>query len=84
YSKTIIAIDPNDLVVIRSQFFDQKGQLLKVFTIEKLEKVDGLYTPLVQVMKNVQDNTESRLEITEIKYNANVPDDMFRKAYLIR
>jgi outer membrane lipoprotein-sorting protein len=84
YSKTVIAIDPKDLVVTRTQFFDQKGKLLKVFTIEKLEKIDGLWTPLVQTMKNVQDNTESQLEITEVKYNAPLTDEMFRKAYLIR
>ncbi|HVN88018.1 MAG TPA: outer membrane lipoprotein-sorting protein [Candidatus Binatia bacterium] len=84
YSKTVMAIDPTDLVITRTQFFDAKGQLLKVFTIDKLEKIDGQFTPLQQVMKNVQDNTESRLELTEVKFNATIPDEMFRKAYLIR
>lgn len=84
YSKTIIAIDPKDLVITRTEFFDPKGKLLKVFTIEKLEKIDGMWTPLLQTMKNVQDNTESKLEITEVKYNAPVSDEMFRKAYLTR
>ncbi|MBI4515382.1 MAG: outer membrane lipoprotein-sorting protein [Deltaproteobacteria bacterium] len=84
YSKTVVAVDPADLVVTRSQFFDQKGKLWKVWTIDKIEKIDGLWTPLVQQMVNVHDNTQSRLEITEIKYNAELSDEMFHKAYLIR
>jgi outer membrane lipoprotein-sorting protein len=84
YSKSIIAVDPKDLVIVRTQFFDAKGKLLKVWTIEKLEKIDGYWTPMVQVMKNVQDGTESKLTLTEIKYNADIPDETFRRAYLIR
>jgi outer membrane lipoprotein-sorting protein len=84
YSKAIVAIDPKDMVIVRSQFFDPKGKLLKVWTIEKMEKIDGNWTPQLQVMKNVQDNTESQLEIVEIKYNATVSDETFHKAYLIR
>ncbi len=84
YGKSIVAVDPKDMVIVRTQLFDHKDRLLKVWTIEKLEKVDGFWTPMVQVMKNVQDNTESRLELTEVKYNADIPDETFRKAYLIR
>ena len=84
YSKTIAAIDPIDLVTMRTEFFDAKGQPLKVWTIEKLEKVDGIWTPLVQVMKNLQQQTDSRIETTEIKYNADVPDDVFTRRNLTR
>jgi outer membrane lipoprotein-sorting protein len=84
YSKTIVAIDPAELLVMRTQFFDQKGKLLKVWTNEKVEKIDGVWTPRQQRMTNVQDNTQSLLEITEIKYNATVPDETFSKANLIR
>jgi outer membrane lipoprotein-sorting protein len=84
YSKTVTAVDPADLVIVRTQFFDAKGKLFKVWTNEKLEKVDGVWTPMRQRMSNVQDNTDSLLEITEIRYNADVPDEMFTKGYLTR
>lgn len=84
YSKTVTAIDPGDLVVLRTQFFDLKGKPLKVWTIDKLEKVDGLWTPLVQTMVNEQDHHQSRLEITEVHYNAELSDQMFDRAYLSR
>jgi negative regulator of sigma E activity len=84
YSKSIFAIDPNDLLIMRSQFFDDKGKLLKVWTLQKVEKIDGFWTPVLQEMVNVPDKHWSRLEMKEIKYNAKLPDTVFNKSYLIR
>jgi outer membrane lipoprotein-sorting protein len=82
YSKTIVAIDPTDLLVWRTQFFDQSGKLFKVWTLEKAEKIDGNWTPLLQKMVNVQDKHESQLELVGVKYNAQLPDEMFERSYL--
>jgi hypothetical protein len=84
YSKVVMAVDPADLVIMRTQFFDQRGKLLKVWTIDKLEKVDGYWTPLVHSVANVQDNTRSKLEISEIRYNADIPDEVFTRPHLER
>jgi outer membrane lipoprotein-sorting protein len=84
YSKTVFAIDPADLVIVRTQFFDDKGKLLKVWTIDKLEKIDGVWTPVLQTMENVQENHWSKLQLSEIKYNAELPDDTFNKSHLTR
>ena len=84
YGKSIAAIDPSDLVVVRTQLFDDKGQLQKVWTIEKLEKIDGFWTPLQQKIEDVQEHHWSQLEMSDIKYNAQLPDDVFNKSYLTR
>ena len=84
YSKSIAAVDPNDLVVMRTQLFDDKGQLQKVWTIEKIEKIDGNWTPLKQKIEDVQEKHWSELEMSEVKYNAQLPDDIFNKSYLTR
>jgi hypothetical protein len=84
YSKTVVAIDPTDLLVMRTQFFDDKGQLLKVWTMEKIEKIDGFWTPVQQHMLNAQDKHWSRLEMSEVKYNAPLLNEIFNKSYLIR
>ena len=82
YSKSILAIDPTDLTVWRTQFFDQSGKLFKVWTLEKLEKIDGNSTPSTQKMVNVQDKHESELQLLEVKYNPELPDEMFQRSYL--
>jgi outer membrane lipoprotein-sorting protein len=84
YSKVVLAIDPADAVIMRTQFFDPKGKLLKVWTIDKLEKVQGYWTPRLHSITNVQDNTSSKLEVNEVKYGGDVPDEVFTKPYLER
>jgi hypothetical protein len=84
YGDTVSAIDPHDLLLMRMQFFDTHGKLLKIWTVDKLEKIDGVITPRKQTMKNVQEKTESTLEIKEIQYNAEIPDDLFQRSQLSR
>jgi outer membrane lipoprotein-sorting protein len=84
YGKTILAIDPKDLLILKTQLFDQSGKLQKVWTVEKIEKVDGYWTPLVQTMVDLQDKHTSRLELTEVTYNAQVADEIFSRSYLTR
>ncbi len=84
YGKTVSAVDPTDLLVLRVQFFDDKGTPVKVWTLEKVEKVDGIWTPLIQRMQALQDKHESRFTLTEVKYNADLPRDIFNRSYLTR
>jgi hypothetical protein len=84
YSKARAAIDPVDLVVMRTEFFDPRGKLLKIWTIEKLEKVDGIWTPLEQKMTNVQEKRSSRLDLKDVRYRVELPDSMFTRTYLTR
>jgi hypothetical protein len=84
YGKTILAIDPNDLLILRRQFFDPQGKLLKVWTIGKVEKIDGNWTMLEQKMENVQENVVSELDVESIRYGAELDDSMFTPKYLLR
>jgi hypothetical protein len=84
YGKSIFAVDPKDLVIMRSQFFDERSKPFKVLTTEKIEKIDDWWTPLRQRMDNVRDETSSILEVLEIEYRVPMADDIFRIAYLGR
>jgi outer membrane lipoprotein-sorting protein len=84
YSKTIAAIDPTDLLVMRTQLFDDKGALYKVWTMVKAEKIDGVWTPVLQRMEDVQGKHWSEIELSEVKYNADVPDDTFSRQNLTK
>jgi hypothetical protein len=84
YSKTVLALDPNDLLILRRQFFDPEGKLVKVWTIGKVEKVDGQWTMLEQKMENVQEKITSRLDVEKIEYGAQLDDKMFTPKYLLR
>jgi len=84
YAKIVAAIDPRDNLVLRRQFYDDSGALLKTWQVEKLVRVQGVWTPLVQDMRNLKEGTESRLETTEIEYGATIPAEVFTPEYLKR
>lgn len=83
YKKARYAIDPVDLIIMRADLFDEKG-LLKVWTLDKIEKIDGIWTPMVQVMKNTRDDIQSQLVIREIHYGVDLPDELFTRGRLER
>lgn len=84
YSKSILAIDATDLLVLRREFFDRAGKPFKVWEVEKLQKIDGVWTFSAQKMTNLQDNKASRLDVAEITYNVDLPNEMFTPKYLLR
>lgn len=84
YGKTVLALDPKDKLVLRREFFDQSGEKVKVWTIDKVEQIDGIWTLSGQEMRNLKDNTRSRLDIGSVTYNAELPDVMFTPKYLLR
>lgn len=84
YSKAVFVIDPKDKLLLKTYSYDLKGELLKVWTLKKLEKIDGIWTMQVHEMENVQDKTNSTIEITSIQYNVELPSDAFSQARLLR
>lgn len=84
YSKVINALDPKDGLALRREFFDSKGRLLKVWEVKKVEKLDGNWTIMDQVMTNVQEQTTSRLETQSVNFNVVLPDAIFTPQYLLK
>lgn len=84
YAKTILALDPQDKLIMRREFFDAQGARLKVWTIDKVEQIGGIWTLTGQQMENLEEKTAARLDISEITYDADLPDSMFTPKYLSR
>ena len=84
YSKTLVAIDLKDSLILKRLFLDNQGALLKVWTVERVEKIDGHWVLREQRMKSVKEHRESRLDITEITYGVELPDSIFTPQHLSR
>lgn len=84
YGRATLAIDPADKLLVRTQFFDKKGAPYKIWTLTKVEKIDGIWTPRRQEMENVQKKTKSAIELDEVKYNVDLADKLFSREHLTR
>jgi hypothetical protein len=84
YGKTIVAIDPERLLILRRQFFDKDGKLVKTWTIDLVEEVEGVQTIREQRMENAKDGSQAKLKTAEIDYGVELADGMFKPEYLSR
>jgi hypothetical protein len=84
YGKTVVAIDPERLLILRRQFFDKDGKLVKTWTIDLVEEVEGIQTIRDQRMENAKDGSQARLKTAEIDYGVELSDAMFKPDYLSR
>ena len=84
YARTVLAVEPKEVRLFRVQSYDPRGQLLKVWSLAKDEKIDGIWTPRMQKMVNVQRKTESVLELSEVQYNADLRDELFSREAFTR
>lgn len=84
YGRIVYCISEEIALSLTTEFYDRELKLLKVWTPQRIENVEGVWTPLQQTMENVQSQALSELSIEEIKQHAKLPAETFTKAYLDR
>lgn len=77
YSKIRIWVNQENYVALKLEFYDLQGDLLKTLTNDSIVDLDGQWTPQKITMENVQKNTMTVLELVEIQYNQQIPDQVF-------
>ena len=81
YSKIVEYVDPEMWLPIKVELYED-GELLKINTMERVERVQGFWTPIVNVMENAQTGHRTELRIQRFEYNQNVPDGLFTTNFL--
>lgn len=84
YSKTIAALDPNDLLVLRREYFDKDGEKIKVWTVDKIDKIKDTLSPMGQKMVDLRTGDTSRLDVGKVDFDTEVTDASFKPKYLLR
>lgn len=84
YGKTVVALDPKDLLVLRREYFDKDGQKIKEWTVDKLEKIKDTLSPVGQKMVDLRTGEASRLDVGKVDFDTEVSDATFTPKYLLR
>ncbi len=82
YGKIVHFIEKERMTIIRSEYYDRRGKLLKVLTIPQMIRLAGVWFQTHLVMKNVQDNRISEMLFENIEINQNLPARLFTRRYL--
>ena len=85
YSKQVIWLDTKDYNPRKTQYFDRKGQLLKVLELKKYNLYIGtIWKPGLLHMVNKVNGKESTLEFLEYEFRTKLKDRDFDKNSLKR
>ena len=71
YSKIISWVDEDSLGIVRAEAFDAKGKLLKVFTPNDFQKINGQWTLKEMEMRNEQTFTRTLIQFDFKKEKKN-------------
>lgn len=79
YSRLVVWVDKKMLVPIIIDYYHEEdpGLREKQLICSNIELIDNIYTPKVYTMYNKLDNTKTSMEIIDITYNIDLPDDLF-------
>jgi Outer membrane lipoprotein-sorting protein len=82
YAYRVTWFDKTSYVPVRVEMFDKREELVKVLTVEELRQIQGYWTPVQTLMKNVQTGHATRLTFKKIVYDEPLPELLFSTAFL--
>ena len=87
YSKMQTWIRKDNFVQARGQVWELRGNRVKFFTSSEIEQIDGVWTvKRLQVVttRNGRQEHASVLQLNDVQYNIDVPDEVFTTEYMQR
>lgn len=79
YARIIFWVIKSNFVPVVVNYYDEKNPelLLKTLIQYNIKEIDGIPTGMKMTMYNKQDNSQTSMEIVEVKYNVPLNDKMF-------
>jgi outer membrane lipoprotein-sorting protein len=79
YSKVIMWVEKETSIpLVIDYYHDDDPELWeKQLVTSDIQLIDGIHTPMKIVMYNKLDNTHTTMEIDEVTYEVDLPDDLF-------
>lgn len=77
YSRIVTWIAADSMLPLQRDYYDRAGVLWKSEYFEKVTVINGVPTPLVIRMEDRQGRTSTELQVSEVRYDVEIPDELF-------
>ena len=84
YKRRLAWIDSENWLLHKVEFFDKSNKLFKILTIHEYQNFENFNFASKMIMKNIQTGCQTVMNVSEIKYNINLPDSYFTKESLVK
>lgn len=82
YSYKVSWIDKKNLLPLKEEYYDKKGEIYRVFTAEDIRDIRGFPTVTKRTMKNLQSGHSTVATFTKLDYNVGIDESLFSERYL--
>lgn len=84
YKRRLVWIDSENWLLLRVEFYDKRNKLFKVLTISEYQNFENYSFSTKLTMKNIQTGSQTVMDVSDIKYNIDLPDSYFTKDSLVK
>jgi outer membrane lipoprotein-sorting protein len=82
FAKKVSYIHAESYLPLKEEYYDDKGEMIRVFTAERIEDMDGITTVTLRRMENLKKGSNTTVEFADVDYNVGMTDDLFTERYL--
>jgi len=75
-------IDKETYLPLKEEYYDKDGKLIRIFTTDKIETIEGIATVTQRSMEDVKKGQKTTVIFEKIDYNIGVTDDIFTERFL--
>ena len=84
YGRLVIFVDTSNYVVRKVEYYNTAGKRQKILTIDNVERIDGYWFGRRMEMQNIKDKHHTVLELSEIRFDQDLPKSVFSERNLKR
>ncbi len=82
FSRKVSWIDKAAGLPLKEEYYDRRGDLMRVFTAEEVKEVQGYPTATRRIMRNVQSGHRTEVALNDVRYNLKLSADLFSERAL--
>jgi hypothetical protein len=82
FSRKLSWIDKATSLPLKEEYYDRRGDLTRVFSAAELKEVQGYWTVVKRVMKNVQTGHWTEVVLADVRYKLGLSPDLFNERAL--
>lgn len=82
FGKKISYIDKENFLPLKEEYYNDKGEMYRIFTAEEIKEVDGYTTMTTRKIANLDKGSHTIVAFSSIDYDAGLTDDIFTERYL--
>ncbi len=82
FSYYIMWIYKKNFVVVETDYYNKQGKKYRSYRALKVETIQGYPTVTRAIMSDLQNGGYTTLSYSDVKYNLNIPESIFKERYL--